>query len=312
MNTPLKLGLAGFGKMGRLHAKILSQLPDMDLVGVHDPDSEAQILAERLRIPIFNNFSDMLESVDALIVAAPTSLHAELVLGALDAGCHVLVEKPLARTVAEGEAIVKAAAEKKFVVQVGHIERFNPAVEYLIQHPSPPRYIQADRLAKGDGRAADVGVIHDLMIHDLDIVLSLVDSPVVSYQVMGLPVLSEFEDIVHVRLTFENGCMANLSASRVSRKPQRSLRVFYEDRYASVDTIKSSVRIYEKKVVRGKARISGGRVRLPAQNPLAVELASFGAAIRGEAPCRVTAQEGFEALKLADGLLRVLENQRSR
>ena len=306
--NPLRLGIAGFGRMGQAHARTAAARDLFRVAGIFDPDEARRREASKAGFETFAELGPLLERCEALVVAAPTLHHRSLSLEALAAKKALLVEKPLARTLAEGEEILAAARGR--LVQVGHIERFNPAVEYLVSHEAQPRFIQAERLTRGDGRSGDVSVVHDLMIHDIDVVLSLVRSRVASFQAIGLPVLSKLDDLVHVRLSFEDGCLANLSASRISLKPKREIRLFYPDRYASVDYQAQKVRVYEKKTVRGKDKISGGRVRIATREPLAAELESFAAYVRGQGACRVPVEAGLEALRLAEGVTRELERQR--
>ncbi|MEX0938246.1 MAG: Gfo/Idh/MocA family oxidoreductase [Pirellulales bacterium] len=232
----LRLGVIGAGHLGRIHARLAAQLPGATLVGVADPDPTARAqVAEQLGVAVTPDYRALADQIDAAIVAAPTTLHHDIAIELAARKIHLLVEKPLASDARQAAAIVRAAARSNIVLQVGHVERFNPALAVAQPHVSEPKYIDAVRCGGYTFRSTDVGVVLDLMIHDLDIVLSLVRSPVRRVQALGLAVLGPHEDVAQARLEFDNGCVANLAASRVSYAGRREMQVWTPQGFASID-----------------------------------------------------------------------------
>ena len=227
----------GVGHLGKHHARILSALPGVTLVGVVDTNQEraGQIAAER-GTTAYADVRDVPGRIDVAVVSVPTESHAAIAMGLIDAGIHTLVEKPVTQTVAEADALIAAAKAKGVVFAVGHSERFNPAVAAARPHLKDPRFIEVHRLGQFPDRSLDIDVVLDLMIHDIDLILSLVPSEVEGVEAVGVPVLTPRIDIANARVRFANGCIANLTASRISREPVRKIRFFQQDAYLSIDT----------------------------------------------------------------------------
>jgi len=230
MSPKLKVAVLGVGSLGKEHARIYADLAasgEVDFAGIYDVSAaQAQKVAEKCRVPVFATFAEAIKACDALSIVTPTQTHFELAKLALAAGKHVLVEKPMTDNTAQAGELVLLAQQKNVALQVGHVERFNPVLKYLEQTATDPRFIETHRLSPYPARSTDIGVVLDLMIHDLDIVLSFVRSPVVSLDAVGIPVLSASEDIANARLRFANGCVANLTVSRISPERMRKIRVF--------------------------------------------------------------------------------------
>jgi predicted dehydrogenase len=301
MSEPLRVAAIGVGHLGRHHARILSTLPGATLVGVVDikADRAAEIAAAFGTRP-FTDYRPLVGQVDAVSIAVPTESHLEVASAFLAAGIPVLVEKPLARSVAEADRLIELAAARGVVLAVGHTERFNPAVAAAARHLANPRFIEVHRLGTFPERSLDIDVVFDLMIHDLDIVLSLVGGSVESIEAVGVPVLTGRVDIANARIRFDSGCIANITASRISRDRVRKIRFFQPDAYLSIDYAAQEVEIY--RLVRGGAPrpvIEGGKLDVPREEPLVRELADFLDAVRsGRAPL-VTGHDGRRALDLA-------------
>ncbi len=298
---PLRVAAIGVGHLGRHHARILSSLPGATLVGVVDvkPERAAEI-AEQFQSTPFTDFHDLFGRVDAVSIAVPTQAHVEVAAPFLDRGIPVLVEKPLARSVEEADELIDLAAARGTVLAVGHTERFNPAVGVAARHLNNPRFVEVHRLGTFPERSLDIDVVFDLMIHDLDIVLSMVGGGVTSVEAVGVPVLTGRVDIANARLRFDNGCIANITASRISRDRVRKIRFFQADAYLSIDYASQEVEMY--RLVKGEAPrpgIEGGKLEVAREEPLVRELADFLEAVRtGRAPL-VTGQDGRRALELA-------------
>jgi predicted dehydrogenase len=299
--TPCRVAAIGVGHLGRHHARILSSLPGATLVGVVDvkPDRAAEIAASFQTTP-FTDYHDLIGRVDAVSIAVPTQAHLEVAAPFLDRGIPVLVEKPLARSVEEADQLIALAAARGTVLAVGHTERFNPAVAAAARYIEGPRFVEVHRLGTFPERSLDIDVVFDLMIHDLDIVLSLVGGTVSSVEAVGVPVLTGRVDIANARLRFENGCIANITASRISRDRVRKIRFFQPDAYLSIDYAAQEVEMY--RLVKGSAPrpgIEGGKLEVPREEPLVRELADFLDAVRTGRPPLVTGQDGRRALELA-------------
>lgn len=239
----IPVGVVGVGSLGWHHARLYQACTDAHLVGVYDTVAEtAQNVADKLGVRVFESMEEMAENVDAVSIAVPTNLHFEIGSTWLDWGKHVLIEKPITESVEEAQRLIAQADAAQLVLQVGHVERFNPVMSYLEAKAHQPRFIECHRLAPYPPprpglppRGTEVGVVLDLMIHDIDLVLALVKSPVERIDAVGVPVLSPTEDIANARIRFENGCVANLTASRVTPEPMRKIRVFQGDAYLSLD-----------------------------------------------------------------------------
>jgi len=300
--SKVRFAVIGAGKMGTYHSKLLGKTPDVDLVGVCDTNVwKAQLAAWQSNTVAVRNYKDVLGRVDAVVIAVPTPLHYEVGKAALEAGAHVLIEKPLASSVDEAKELLALSESKKLVLQVGHIERFNPAVLEAVRHIRDPRYITVERLGPYDPRTAHIGVVMDLMIHDLDILLTLVGSEVESLEALGANLLSGHEDIANVRVRFKTGCVADLTASRISLAKSRKLRVFQKDSYISLDYGKGSLKVYKKKtpVLKSLKDVEILTPKLTSVDPLKNEHLHFLDCVRHNRKPWPSGERGVEALKLA-------------
>ena len=244
----LKVGVLGAGYLGKIHLRLLQESKSYDLIGFYDPDTEAaKILNEEKGYTYFDTIDALIHAVDVVDVVTPTSFHHEMAIQCLTAGKHVFIEKPITQTIAQAEELVQLADAKGLKGQVGHVERFNPAFKAIKQHIERPMFIEAHRLAEFNPRGTDVPVVLDLMIHDLDVILSVVKSKVKKVSGSGVSVISETPDIANARIEFENGCVANLTASRISLKNMRKTRFFQKDAYIAVDFLTKKVEVVKMK-----------------------------------------------------------------
>jgi predicted dehydrogenase len=303
--SALRVGVAGVGSLGQHHARVYAALPGVELAGVYDRDpSRAAEIAGRHDAPARGSFEELLATVDALSIAAPTVEHHALARRALLAGKDVLVEKPMTATLAEADDLIALAAAGGRVLQVGHIERFNPAADVLRAHVRRPRFIEVHRLSGFPARSLDVDVVLDVMIHDLDIVLALDGSEPVQVEAVGVPVLTPKVDIANARLRFGSGLIANLTASRVSAEKVRKFRVFAPRTYISVDFAAREAQVYRlRETEGGRPDISVERTAGPEEEPLQRQLAAFVAAVRERTPPLVSGVDGRRALALALAIL---------
>ena len=300
--SKIRVAVVGAGKMGGYHAKAFSKNPDVELVGVCDTNVwRAQLAAWQANTVAVRDYKDVLGRVDAVIVAVPTPLHYEVGKAVLEAGAHCLIEKPLASSVDEAKELLGLSQDKGLVLQVGHIERFNPAVLEAVKHIRDPRYITVERLGPYDPRVAHIGVVMDLMIHDLDILLTLVGSEVESLEALGANLLSGHEDICNVRVRFKTGCVADLTASRISLGKSRKLRAFQKDSYISLDYGGGALKVYRKKapVIKSLKDVEIVTPKLSSADPLRAEHAHFLDCIRHNRKPWPSGERGVEALKLA-------------
>jgi predicted dehydrogenase len=300
-SSSLRVGVVGVGYLGRHHARILSALPGIELVAVADTNhGRAQEIAAGVGTkPVFDA-RDLLDHVDAVTVAVPTDRHHDIVMPFLESGIPVLVEKPMARTLAEADAMIAAAAGAGVALAVGHTERFNPAVEAARPLLVQPRFIEVHRLGVFPDRSLDIDVVFDLMIHDLDVVLSLVGSDVESIEAVGVPVLTGRVDIANARLRFADGCIANVTASRISRDRVRKIRFFQPAAYLSIDYAAQKLEVWRLVAQDGRLpSIEGGDVQVANEEPLVRELSDFVDAVRVGRPPVVTGEQGRRALDLA-------------
>ena len=296
----LRVGVIGVGHLGRHHARILSTLPGATLVAVVDTNRARaeEIAAANATRPLVD-YRDVLGQVDAVTLAVPTEVHREIALPFLSAGVPVLVEKPMARSLEEADDMIAAAARAKVALAVGHTERFNPAVSAARALVTDPRFIEVHRLGTFPERSLDIDVVFDLMIHDLDVVLSLVRSEIDSIEAVGVPVLTGRVDIANARVRFANGCVANLTASRISRDRVRKIRFFQPSAYLSIDYAAQKVELWRLDVSGGAPSIQGGEVEVTNEEPLKRELADFVDAVTSGRSPGVTGEEGRRALALA-------------
>jgi predicted dehydrogenase len=303
--APVRVAVVGVGHLGRHHARVFAGLPGVTLIGVVDADAaRAAEIAQATGAAVVARVADLIGRVDAVSVAVPTEAHAEVAIPLLDAGVHVLVEKPMTRSLAEADGLLAAAARSGATLAVGHIEHFNPAVQAARPHIQDPRFIEVHRLGTFPERSLDIDVVFDLMIHDLGLVLELVGSEVVGIEAVGVPVLTPRVDIANARLKFANGCIANLTASRISRDQVRKIRFFQRNTYLSVDYKAQEVEVWRLVPQAGAMpRIDGGKLDVLRDEPLKRELGDFAEAIReGRAP-GVTGAQGRAALVLANEIV---------
>jgi predicted dehydrogenase len=300
----LRAAVIGVGHHGRLHARKYQLNPDVELVGVVDIDAEtaAEVAGEVGAHP-FADYREILPLVDLVSVVVPTQQHYAVAKGCFEAGCHVLLEKPVTRTLEEADELIRLAESKGLVFQAGHLERFNPAVLALRDVLQNPQFIESDRLAPFRPRGTDVNVVLDLMIHDIDLLLSMIPYPVKTVNSVGVPVLSEEVDIANARLQFENGCVANVTASRASRETMRKMRIFQQDAYISIDFQSHEIAIYRKQagqhLIPGLPNIGVERSIFEKGDPLRDEIDAFVAAVRDGTPPLVSGDDGRRALEIA-------------
>lgn len=299
----LRAGVAGAGSMGRNHARCYSLLENVELAAVYDADLErARAVAEEFGGEAVNSIEELAARSDLASVAVPTVAHLAVGGDLMKLGVHVLMEKPIAPSVEEAEELVVLAKNHDRILQIGHIERFNPVMRELEAKLNHPKFIEAHRLSPFPNRSIDIGVVLDLMIHDLEIILHLVGSPVASIDAVGVPVLMESEDIANARIRFENGCVANVTASRISPERLRKIRVFQDDGYLSLDYQGQTGEMYWKEA----GGIRKARVEVERDEPLKLELADFVSSVaEGRTPA-VTGEQGASALAIALEITRLI------
>jgi len=302
----LRIGVIGVGHLGRHHARILASLPGATLVAVADTNQRrAEEIAAAQETRAVFDARELVGQVDAVTVAVPTHLHREIARPFLSAGVAVLVEKPMTRTLTEADDLIETSRQSGAVLAVGHTERFNPAVEAARPLLTDPRFIEVHRLGTFPERSLDIDVVLDLMIHDLDVVLSLVRSDVDTIDAVGVPVLTGRVDIANARVRFANGCIANLTASRISRDRVRKIRFFQPAAYLSIDYAAQKLELWRLVKTDGAMpAIQGGDVAVESEEPLKRELADFVAAVSSRRPPAVTVADGRRALALADAIVR--------
>ena len=297
----MKAAVIGVGHLGKHHARILAAMPGISLAGVVDVNHDrAAKVAGEYGTRAFGSVNEIPDRLDVVVIAVPTESHAAIALPLIESGVHTLVEKPVAQTVKEADTLIAAARRAGVVLAVGHSERFNPAVAAARPHIKDPRFIEVHRLGTTPERSLDIDVVLDLMIHDLDLILSVVASEVERVEAVGVPVLTPRVDIANARVRFTNGCIANLTASRISRESVRKIRFFQRDAYVSIDTAARDVEMWSLLPQPGSApKIGGGKLAVNGDEPLKVELEDFIAAVRDRRPPAVSGEEGRAALALA-------------
>lgn len=329
--TNLRVGVVGVGHLGQHHARVLAHCEGVTLVGVADARPEqARAVAERTGTAAVDDWRDLLGRVDAVSVAVPTFLHREVAGAFLERGVATMVEKPMAASLAEAEELVALARARGALLQVGHIERFNPALSALEGMALRPKYVTAERLSTYTFRSTDIGVVHDLMIHDIDLILSMIAVPVVSVSAVGVSVFGGHEDIANARIQFEDGCVADLSASRVSVQAARKMRIYGPEGYASLDfaTKQATLIRPSEQLRRGEIDLAGldmtqpaavkdrvfgkmlrvDRVQAEGREPLAAELEDFVQAACGRSRPKVGGEHALRAMRLADQVLKSLNS----
>ena len=324
----LNIGIIGTGHLGKIHTKLMKGVTRANLIGVYDLNYEvAKTIAAELEIKAFEKLDDFLNSIDAVSIVATTSAHYELIKKAFEKNVHVFVEKPITSTIAQAEEVVKMSREKNLKLQVGHIERFNSALLSLEKYNLDPKFIQTDRLAQFNPRGTDVAVVLDLMIHDIDIILSLIKSKVKEVRASGVAVVSDNIDIANARIEFENGAIANVTASRISQKKMRKMRMFQKDSYISVDFNSGVSEVFrlispndmnmehflsfgEIGVGENKKSVIYEQPEIKEVNALKHELQLFVDAVLDDKQPIVSGADGLRALKIAEIILEKIEESK--
>ncbi len=311
MSQPLRLGVIGTGSLGYHHARILRDLPGIAFKGFFESSADrAAVVSRELSIQAYPSVEALLADVDAVSIVVPTSFHHAVAKQALEAGKHILIEKPITVTLDEADELLAIAEKNGRFIQIGHIERFNRAIRAALPHVDTPLFIDSDRLAPFNPRGSDVAVVLDLMIHDIDLVLTLTGAAVRDVSAAGLPVLTPSIDIANARITFETGAVATITASRVSKERMRKLRIFQKNGYLSLDLASGTGEMYRmrrdvdlvalaKQAQPMEAFVERVPIDAPEGEPLRLELESFIAALKGEAPVAVTGRAGRDALAVA-------------
>lgn len=312
----IRIGLLGVGHLGKIHLKLLKEIPQFQIIGFYDPDKEkSESVKKEFGIPYFNSADELIAQADAIDIVAPTISHFELAEKALRKSKHVFIEKPLSNTLEEARKIMNMADKENLKVQVGHVERFNPAFLAAQRYFDNPMFIETHRLAQFNPRGTDVSVILDLMIHDIDIVLSVVKSNVSKISASGVAVVSDSPDIANARLEFENGAVANITTSRISMKNMRKSRFFQKDAYISVDFLEKKSEIIRMKTIneepsdpfavtidlgeKGMKQIFFDNPKIEPLNAIKMELESFAEAISANKPVAISAADGYRAMDIA-------------
>jgi len=331
--NPLRVGVIGVGHLGQHHARILGSLPGVKLVGVVDARPEqARAIAAKFQTEALVDYRELFGRVDAVSVAVPTNLHREVAGAFLERGVGAMVEKPLAGSLAEAEELVALSRSTGAILQVGHIERFNPVLSAYRDASIRPKYLTAERLSIYTFRSTDIGVVHDLMIHDLDLVLDMVRSPIRSVSAVGVSLFGDHEDVANARLEFQDGTIANLTASRASYAPTRKMRIWGAEGYISLDFAAKEATVVQpsEAFLAGEIDVDGVDLSQPSaikehlfgqvlkvdqiqktdREPLALELENFVSAVRGETSPRVTGEDALDALRVADQILQSLDAHR--
>jgi predicted dehydrogenase len=326
----LKIGVLGVGHLGKVHVKCINLVDNLELVGFFDPNEEnAKSVMEQSDIHRFESYDALLDAVDAVDIVTPTTTHFELAKKAIQKGKHVFIEKPITETPEQAKALLELMKKHQVKVQVGHVERFNPAMLALDEDKLNPMFIEVHRLATFNPRGTDVSVVLDLMIHDLDIILNLVKSPVKTVHATGVSVVSNTADLSNARIEFENGCVANVTASRLSLKQMRKVRLFQKDGYVSLDFLTKKaeiVRLYdieekeslgdmpvmELETAKGRKLIQMEMPEIKPVNAIEMELATFTESILNNTTPIVTLEDGYRALKLAYEISEQIEKKEDK
>jgi predicted dehydrogenase len=326
----VRIGVIGVGHLGSLHAKMLSDIPGVVLAGVYDLDgARAQAVAAQYGTAACPGLDDLLGRVDAVTIATNTLVHHEVAARALEGGKHIFLEKPITQTIAEADALCRSAKARSLLIQVGHIERFNPAILALEKYPIAPMFVESHRLAQFNPRGSDVAVVLDLMIHDIDLILSFVKSPVRGVEANGVAVVSESVDIANARIQFENGCVANVTASRISQRKMRKMRLFQNSGYISIDFSEGTAEVFRLlqegepdaagtlmlgEIGSGKLkrRIVYEQPEVKEVNALRHELQLFAECVATGAPPVVSGEDGKRALEVASAIMEKISQQSFR
>lgn len=326
--NPLRVGVIGVGHLGSLHAKMYAQISSVNFIGVYDADLQrAQKLANEFGIKAFPTLDDLLSQVEAVSIATATQSHYDVAMQVIKRGVHLLIEKPITATIEQAKALTERAETKRLKLQVGHIERFNPAILALEPYNITPLFIESHRLAQFNPRGSDVAVVLDLMIHDIDLILSLVKSKVTRIDANGIAVISDTPDIANARLQFENGCVANVTASRISQNKMRKMRMFQRDAYISIDFAQGLAEVFrlvDEQTPNVKPTMMLGKIdqgqhkriivyeqpEVQEVNALKYELERFVESVQKNLETPVTGRDGLHALEVAQEILHKIESQK--
>lgn len=326
----LNVGVIGVGHLGALHTKMYAQIEGATLVGVYDADAaKARTVADEYRTKAFDTVDELLASVEAVSIVTTTKSHFEVASKALSRGIHTFIEKPITETIEQAKSLIAAADAKQLQIQVGHIERFNPAILALESYDIKPLFIESHRLAQFNPRGSDVAVVLDLMIHDIDLILSLVRSPVERIDANGVAVVSDSADIANARIQFHNGCVANVTASRISQNKMRKMRLFQTDAYISIDFAQGLSEVFRLvdegdagakptmllgKIEQGtrKREILYEQPEVREVNALKYELELFLKSVASGTEPPVSGRDGLQALEVAQEILKRIESQKIR
>ena len=328
----LRLAVIGAGHLGRIHTRLLESHEQIAVAGVVDPNPKAcQSVSAEFGVPAYSHHLDLANQIDAAIIATPTVFHHQVALDLIGQGVHTLIEKPLTHSVPHADALVRAAAEQNVVLQVGHVERFSPALSAIQPHLRDPYFFEASRTSAYTGRSTDIGVVLDLMIHDLDVVLSLVQQPVVDVEAVGSTVIGPHEDMAHARLRFANGCTANLHASRVSPQAQRTMKAYTAEYAAAIDFSELTASLlplrdttshaaWQSQATSGQnAATSASPLELPwtgltveSNNPILEEQRNFLDCIRSSQTPRVTGKQARDAVAICQQITRQIQSNQLR
>ena len=317
MTDKIKVGVFGVGHLGKFHLNNWKEIEGVELVGFYDPNDEhAAFVEKEYGLTRYHDADALMDACQAVDIVAPTNLHFEIAEKALRKSRHVFVEKPLAATMDEAREIVKLAKEARVKVQVGHVERFNPAYLAALEYAKQPMFVEVHRLAQFNPRGTEVSVILDLMIHDIDILLSLIKSPVKNIYASGVAVMTDTPDIANVRIEFNNGCVANLTSSRISMKKMRKIRIFQKDAYIGIDLLAKKTEIiklkeesdshvfsFDLETPKGKKTIAIANPDIRENNAIRMELESFIQSIKADRQTAVSEVDGFLAMDVAHQIL---------
>ncbi|MDD3625939.1 MAG: Gfo/Idh/MocA family oxidoreductase [bacterium] len=310
-SSKLSVGVIGVGHLGFHHARLLSTMNSIQFTGIFDSDTErVKSVSEELKIPGYESLDELIKDSDALSIVVPTVNHFEIAQICLKQGKDIFIEKPITKNVAEADLLIELSKKLGNIIQVGHIERFNSGMLELEKHITAPLFIESHRLAPFTPRIKDVGVVLDLMIHDIDIAFQLVHSPIEEIDAAGIPILTPHEDIANARVRFKSGCIANITVSRVSDKKMRKIRIFQEDAYLSLDYTIPELKIYKKTMVNNLPEIIFQNPKLTAEEPLKTELESFIETVQKRSMPKVTAEAGRDALEIAIKVTEMTESYR--
>ena len=325
---PLNVGVIGVGHLGSLHTKMYAQISSVNLVGVYDVDSQRAVkLAAEFGIKVFSTLDELLSQVEAVSIATSTQSHYDVAMQVINRGAHLLIEKPITATIEQAKALTERAEAKGLKLQVGHIERFNPAILALEPYNITPLFIESHRLAQFNPRGSDVAVVLDLMIHDIDLILSLVKSKVMRIDANGIAVISDTPDIANARLQFENGCVANVTASRISQNKMRKMRLFQRDAYISIDFAQGLAEVFrlvDEQTPNVKSTMMLGKIdqgqhkriivyeqpEVHEVNALKYELERFVESVQKNIETPVNGRDGLHALEVAQEILQKIGSQK--